>query len=136
MKFDSSVNEAPSAETPKGCAPLPDPVIASLIANARRDGFSDQFGLVAYLTNVYGGDLIQNALGAKEMELSDSGRDEIKRRVGHIDIPHTAEESGAAHGLMCPTWLIQRLGLRRFRPTVTLRRWMRSLRTSLTSLGP
>ena len=70
----------------KGLALLSDRILSSLIDNAKRDGFDDRFGLVEYLTKVYGGDLVQNALRVNELERTERSLGDISRRANNVDL--------------------------------------------------
>ena len=49
-----------------------------LMMEDRAEGRSDQFGMVAYLASLYGGDLVRNSLRANEAEESKKGIGELK----------------------------------------------------------
>ena len=92
VKFDIGDGGEDPVASPKGVDLLSDRVLSSLIDSAKRGGFDDQFGLVAYLTKVYGGDLVQNAIMVNELERMERGLDGISRRVNNIDVVQMSEE--------------------------------------------
>ena len=96
MKFDEDVTGSKSDDQSKGLPQLSDSVLTALVAAARKDGFDSQFSIVAYLTKVYGGDLVQNAMRVYELEKMDGELENLRQRVDDIDLIHTPEEPGKA----------------------------------------
>ena len=90
VKFPNG-SEGVQPKTPKGIAQISDEVLSSLIDAARLGGIEDQFILVAHLTQLYGGDLIQNAIRVNEIEADDKKLDDMRRRPDNIDLVPPSE---------------------------------------------
>ena len=86
VKFEDAKAEPYQSSRPKGLSQISDPVLFPSMEAARNDVFADQFNIVAHLTQLYGGDLVHNALGIHEITTSGNQFIDMKRRLGNLEV--------------------------------------------------